>query len=55
MAKKEVYDVVIIGSGPAGHSAALYLGRARHKTILFEGRSGGNPQTPEMDMYREDN
>jgi thioredoxin reductase (NADPH) len=32
----EQYDVVIIGGGPAGLTAAIYCGRARLKTILIE-------------------
>ncbi|MBN2794606.1 MAG: FAD-dependent oxidoreductase [Clostridia bacterium] len=32
----EHYDVVIIGGGPGGLSAAIYTGRARLKTILIE-------------------
>lgn len=31
----EVYDVAIIGAGPAGMTAALYCGRANLKTIMF--------------------
>jgi len=34
--KKEYYDVVIIGGGPAGMAAATYCGRARLKTMLIE-------------------
>ncbi len=32
----EQYDVVIIGGGPAGLSAAIYAGRARLNTLLIE-------------------
>lgn len=34
--KVEHYDVVIIGGGPGGLSAAIYSGRARLKTLLIE-------------------
>jgi len=38
-----VYDVVIIGSGPAGITAAIYTGRAKLKTLILESFiTGGN-------------
>lgn len=33
--------VVIIGSGPAGHTAAIYAGRANLKPLMFEGFMAG--------------
>ena len=42
MDKDRQYDVIIIGAGPAGLTAALYAGRARVKTVLLErGAPGG--------------
>jgi thioredoxin reductase (NADPH) len=38
------YDVVIVGSGPAGWTAATYAARANLKTLLFTGlQAGGLP------------
>ena len=38
----KLYDVIIIGAGPAGLSAGLYAGRARLNTLIIEkAREGG--------------
>jgi len=39
---QRTYDVVIVGSGPAGYTAALYASRANMNVLLFQGfESGG--------------
>lgn len=49
----QVYDVIIIGAGPAGLSAAIYAGRGRLKTLLIEkGKDGGQIiLTSEIENY----
>ncbi len=48
-----MYDVIIIGGGPAGLTAAIYTGRAKLKTLVLEaGTLGGNAgQTDLIDNY----
>ncbi|MCD8294305.1 MAG: FAD-dependent oxidoreductase [Clostridia bacterium] len=36
MGKDNMYDVIIIGGGPAGLSAAIYLARAKYKVLVME-------------------
>jgi len=41
---ENVYNVIIVGSGPAGFTAAIYASRANLKPLLFEGLAkGGQP------------
>ncbi|MDR1815145.1 MAG: FAD-dependent oxidoreductase [Clostridiales Family XIII bacterium] len=53
MTDEALYDVVIVGGGPAGLAAAIYAGRAGLKTVVIErGAFGGNIfQTAEIANY----
>jgi len=45
----QVYDLIIIGGGPAGLTAAIYAGRARVKTLALAGSLPGG-QTANTDV-----
>ena len=49
----KIYDVIIIGAGPAGLSAGLYAGRARLDTLIIEKAKDGGQivQTAEIENY----
>jgi len=49
----EVYDVAIIGAGPAGSTAAIYAARARLKTLLLDKAAlgGALALTPRIANY----
>ena len=50
---KNFYDVIIIGSGPAGFTAAIYTSRAKLKTLLISGSLPGGQlmTTSEVENY----
>ncbi len=48
----EIFDTVIIGAGPAGLTAAIYLGRAGLKTIVFgDSTKSGMYSSPHIQNY----
>ncbi|MEW6547097.1 MAG: thioredoxin-disulfide reductase [Bacillota bacterium] len=47
--ERDIHDVVILGAGPAGLTAAIYAGRARLDTVVIDrGVPGGQVATTDM-------
>ena len=49
----KIYDVIVIGGGPAGYTAAMYTARAGLSTLIIEKMSAGGQmtQTTQIDNY----
>jgi thioredoxin reductase len=45
MADREIYDAIVIGGGPAGLAAALWLARYRRSVRLFDAQDPRNKET----------
>lgn len=44
----DLWDVIIVGAGPAGLNAALVLGRCRRKVLVFDDGRPRNAASPAL-------
>jgi thioredoxin reductase (NADPH) len=50
MSEKEHVDILILGSGPAGYTAAIYAARAGYKPVVYTGMEMGGQLTTTTDV-----